>query len=126
MEAAGLADYPDLRFTALVLLTELVTNSVRHAGLEPGSEIGLSIACDDAVLRVEVLDDGPGFDPLALFTEQRRREQRHRGIFFVDALADRWGYRRDPGCVMWFEIDLVPGRRPWRGRVAIPTRSGTP
>ena len=61
---------------------------------------------------------GLGVDPLALLRIHSANNAHHRGIF-IHALADRWGFRRDNGCHMWFEIDLVPGRRSWRGREKI-------
>lgn len=120
----GLARLPDLRFAAQLLASELVANSVRHAGVSIADTVLLALECDERMLRVEVLDRGAGFDPLLSLAEHYARGQLHRGIFLVDALADRWGFRRvDGGCV-WFELDLVPGRRPWRGREPIPRRDG--
>jgi anti-sigma regulatory factor (Ser/Thr protein kinase) len=115
-----LAAYPDLRFAARLLVSELVSNSVRHTGLGADPSISLSLQCDEETLRVEVADAGPGLDALTVLARHRRNEELFHGIFLVNALADRWGFRRgDTGCV-WFEIDLVPGRRPWRGRQTVP------
>src|SRR5688500_3788011 len=53
----GIAD--DVR----LLVSELVTNSLRHTG---SSEIELHISGSDAVIHVDVVDHGGGFDtPLA-------------------------------------------------------------
>ncbi|HXF97860.1 MAG TPA: ATP-binding protein [Gaiellaceae bacterium] len=107
---------PDLAFTAQLLTSELVANSVRHAGLAPGDSIALAVRSDGERIRVEVEDGGPCFDPLAFLVRHRRSDEGHHGLVLVDALADRWGFRRGERCCVWFEIDLVPGRRPWRGR----------
>jgi anti-sigma regulatory factor (Ser/Thr protein kinase) len=117
---SALAKYPDLRFAAQLLTSELVANSVRHARSPVDLGPTLTVECDDETLRVEVIDSAGGFDALGLLAEHHRRRQRHRGIFLVDALADRWGFRRGEGSGVWYEIDLVPGRRPWRGRQRIP------
>jgi anti-sigma regulatory factor (Ser/Thr protein kinase) len=117
---SALASYPDLRFAAQLLTSELVANSVRHAGLSADQELTLTVECDDETLRVEVIDSAGGFDALGLLAEHHRQSERHRGILLVDALGDRWGFRRGRGSLVWFEIDLVPGRRPWRGRQRIP------
>lgn len=123
-ECEALAPYPDLSFTAQLLSSELIANAVRHARQEPGERVSLLVECDDEVLRVEVRDGGPGVDPLALLVEHAQEDERHRGLFLVHALADRWGFRRAEGSyLVWFELDLLPGRRPWRGREPVPGAS---
>jgi anti-sigma regulatory factor (Ser/Thr protein kinase) len=111
-----LAHDPDLRFTAKLLASELVANCVRHAGAR-AEPIVLRVEWDERTLHTEVSDHGAGFDVSRVLADYRQRNARRRGLFFVDTLADRWGYRRgDGGFRIWFELDLVPGRRPWRGR----------
>jgi two-component sensor histidine kinase len=113
-----LAPYPDLLFTTQLLTHELVTNSARHGHLEPEQPIRLTVEADTATVSVEVRHDGPGFDALAVLAEHYRREELYHGLFLVDALADRWGFERDGACTLGFQLDLVPGRRQWRGREA--------
>lgn len=81
-----------------LLVTELVTNSVRYAG----SQIRLTIELDERCLRVEVFDESrdepvvqdPSFDA-----------DGGRGLYLVDAIATDWGYRAEPnGKVVWFEL----------------------
>jgi anti-sigma regulatory factor (Ser/Thr protein kinase) len=118
-----LEPYEDLRFVAALLTTELVANAVRHAEFGPEEDLGFSAESDDASVHVEVSDPGPGFFPLP-HARSRAGKRLEHGIHLVDVLADRWGFRCDrPGCCIWFEIDLVPGRRPWRGREPIPARA---
>jgi len=115
-----LGRYPDLLFAAQLLASELLANSVRHAGLATDEALMLSVECGEETLRVEVTDGGAGFNALGVLGEHSRRDQAYRGIYFVNALADRWGFRRgEDGCHVWFELDLVPGRRPWHGRERI-------
>ena len=45
-----------------LVTTELLTNSVRHAGLGPDQQIDLEVQVLPGVLRIEVTDPGPGFD----------------------------------------------------------------
>lgn len=116
-ELPELARAPDLRFAAQLLTSELVANSIRHAGLAPAETVALAIDASDAAVRVEVADGGPGFDPLTLLVAHHESGEPHHGIMLVDALSDRWGFRWDAeGFCVWFELDLVPGRRSWRGR----------
>jgi hypothetical protein len=63
-----------------------------------------------------VSDSGPGFFPLP-YAQSRAAERVGHGLHLVNVLADRWGFRRgERSCCVWFELDLVPGRRAWRGR----------
>jgi anti-sigma regulatory factor (Ser/Thr protein kinase) len=50
---------------ARIVVTELVTNSVRHARLSPAQRIAVRVWAQRELLRVEVIDDGNGFDPAA-------------------------------------------------------------
>lgn len=87
-----------------LLVNELVTNSVKFAG---EGEIELKLTADDDALRVEVHDEGPGFAPT---TEPPELDDTSgRGLFLVDAIADRWGVTLDGTTCVWFEIDEVAG-----------------
>jgi anti-sigma regulatory factor (Ser/Thr protein kinase) len=107
-------------FVSQLLTAELVSNVLRHSNLLPGDEFLLEIDCDERTLAVEVTDAGDGFNPLLLLRNHELSDARHRGLALIDTLADRWGFRCGVGCSVWFELDLVPGRRPWRGREPIP------
>ena len=86
-----------------LLVSELVTNAVRHAGGPHGAEVTLDVTIDAARLRVEVADPGAGFDP------QPRDDEMTRpggwGLYLVDRIADRWGVVRNRMTRVWFEID---------------------
>ncbi len=110
----------ELLFIGQLLTAELVSNVLRHSNLEPGEEFLLGIECDEHTLTVEVTDAGAGFNGLQLLREYALADAHHRGLALINALADRWGFRSGRGCRVWFELDLVPGRRPWRGREPIP------
>lgn len=102
----GLPLVPDDRLDAVQLLvTELVTNSVIHAGLGPGEQIELSVTRSPAGLRVEVVDGGPGFDPPP--PPDDPFAESGRGLALVDMISDRWGIARDGGSRVWFELDLT-------------------
>ena len=83
----------------MLLVSELVTNAVRHAR---GEVFEVRIAVDPDVLRLEVHDDGAGFEPeIAPYDDGTGGY----GLFIVDQLADRWGVERDAGGVIWLELD---------------------
>jgi anti-sigma regulatory factor (Ser/Thr protein kinase) len=89
-----------------LLVSEVVTNAVRHAGLAHGDPILLLIAADDGVLRIEVHDRGAGFRPRLEEPEPDPEDGSGWGLFLVDELADRWGVEgAAPGTRIWFEID---------------------
>jgi anti-sigma regulatory factor (Ser/Thr protein kinase) len=115
-DVPDLEPHEDLRFTAALLTTELVANAVRHAGLASDDDLALLVECSDGLFHVEVSDSGPGFFPLP-YAQPRAAGGIDHGLHLVNVLADRWGYRcGDRSCCVWFELDLVPGRRAWRGR----------
>ena len=86
-----------------LLLTELVANAVRHAGLPDESRIDLAVEVEDERIRGEVADEGPSFT----WRSQNRPPDRPGGLglVLVDRLSDRWGIVRDRGTRVWFEID---------------------
>jgi anti-sigma regulatory factor (Ser/Thr protein kinase) len=115
-EIADLEPYEDLQFAAALLTTELVANAVLHSSLGVDGDVSLLAECSDECVHVEVSDAGPGFFPLPHALSRRGKDIDH-GLHLVDALADRWGFRCAEGfCCVWFDLDLVSGRRAWRGR----------
>jgi anti-sigma regulatory factor (Ser/Thr protein kinase) len=90
-------------FDVRLLVSELVTNSVQHAKVGPEDSIEMRLAVDGELIRVEISDSGPGFEPPVDAGGTER--DRGWGLFFVSQLAHRWGVEPgEPGCV-WFEID---------------------
>ena len=90
---------------AQLLVTELVTNAVRHGGLAPDDAIVLEARLREGTLRVEVADGGPGFDP-ATALQPHREDPGGWGLLLVSRLASRWGVTRGKPNVAWFELDL--------------------
>jgi anti-sigma regulatory factor (Ser/Thr protein kinase) len=73
-----------------LVVTEIVTNSVTHAGLTAAQPIDLNIQVLPACLRIEVTDEGTrGFDPVV--TPPDAGQNSGRGFWMVDQLTDRWG-----------------------------------
>jgi anti-sigma regulatory factor (Ser/Thr protein kinase) len=86
--------------TARLLVTEVVTNAVRHVKRE--GPIDLCLALSEDALRVEVIDPGEGFVP-------RRRGpdsplDGNWGLHFLEILSDRWGIESDERTRVWFEL----------------------
>jgi anti-sigma regulatory factor (Ser/Thr protein kinase) len=86
-----------------LLVSELVTNAVRHANLAEGDVIGLVVEVLGDALRVEVHDPGGGFVPSAPSPDPARPSG--WGLYLVAELADRWGVDSDDRTLVWFELD---------------------
>jgi anti-sigma regulatory factor (Ser/Thr protein kinase) len=99
---------PALHDDLRLLITELVTNSVRHAGVDSGDTLTLAISISPETLRAEVHDGGETFEPVAEPPPQPAGQG--WGLVMVDRIADRWGVEGDVGKYVWFEIDRP--RRP--------------
>jgi len=97
---------PDVRHTTRLLASEIVTNSVRHAGAGDDGLVGFELTLSPAAVRVEVADHGPGFRPAPDLPDAD--ETGGRGLFLVDQLADRWGTSHG-GTHVWFELDRPAG-----------------
>jgi anti-sigma regulatory factor (Ser/Thr protein kinase) len=91
---------PPLMETLRLLVTELVTNSVKHAEADT---VLLRVKVDATSVWTEVTDEGPGFDPSTTGTP--REDRTGWGLFLVERLSDRWGTARDTdGTRVWFEL----------------------
>jgi len=90
---------------AVLLVSELFANSVRHSGSgAPGETVTVAVrGADGVVVRVEVTDrSGPGVPELRAAGSDA---EGGRGLGLVAALAARWGWRRRGGrTVTWFEL----------------------
>jgi anti-sigma regulatory factor (Ser/Thr protein kinase) len=91
-----------IAFDVRLLVSELVTNSVKHAQVGEDDSIMLGVKIADAIVRVEVRDSGPGFDPPPTAPPDDADEG--WGLFLVEQLADEWGVERERQAV-WFQID---------------------
>ena len=97
----GIASAQTLRFA--LALDELITNIIMHgfAG-RSGGIIRLVIEHADGLLKAELLDDGPPFNPFLAEVEAPDGDIEHRrigglGINLVKISMDRTGYSRDGG-----------------------------
>jgi anti-sigma regulatory factor (Ser/Thr protein kinase) len=88
-----------------LVVTELVTNSVRHAGLAPGARIGVQSSRGPDSVRIAVHDGGPGFRVPTRVPDAR--SVGGRGLVIVDALSEAWGVDcAADGCTVWCRIAI--------------------
>ena len=88
-----------------LLVSELVTNSVRHV-VGSTKPVVLAVQIGTRAIRVEVHDGGAGFEP---GTPVPRGADGGFGLFLVERMASRWGVDTRDGTRVWFELDLAPG-----------------
>jgi anti-sigma regulatory factor (Ser/Thr protein kinase) len=93
---------PSAAFDVRLLVSELVTNSVKHAHVSEDDSIMLGVKIEGDLVRVEVRDQGPGFEPPPTAPPDDADEG--WGLFLVEQLADEWGVVRERQAV-WFQID---------------------
>jgi anti-sigma regulatory factor (Ser/Thr protein kinase) len=96
---------PPLMETLRLLVTELVTNSVRHTECD---SLTLRIAIGKSAVLTEVADDGPTFevDDLEEQTAAEHDPDGGWGLFLVERLSRDWGVKdEDRGSKrVWFEL----------------------
>jgi anti-sigma regulatory factor (Ser/Thr protein kinase) len=95
---------PKIREDATLLVSELITNAVRHAlgGGQP--EVELRIRNEPGRIRVVVSDPGGGFEPMPRLPTAA--EGSGWGLYLVDRIADRWGVLSKDRNEVWFELDV--------------------
>jgi anti-sigma regulatory factor (Ser/Thr protein kinase) len=103
LDGNGMLPAP-IRDDVLLLVSELVTNAVRHAGAGPERPLRLQLLRGPRWVVVAVADEGPGFTWRPT-SPSPGNESGGWGLFLVDQIADRWGVERTtPGSCVWFEI----------------------
>ncbi|MGW7067622.1 ATP-binding protein [Streptomyces sp. NPDC054855] len=96
----------DVADAAVLLLSELMTNAVRHGRVPVGREVEARCVLGGGVLRVEVADAS---DALPCPRAAGPDDESGRGLALVELLADDWGARPRPygiGKTVWFELAL--------------------
>jgi anti-sigma regulatory factor (Ser/Thr protein kinase) len=100
----------DLEDSALVLVSELVTNAIKASAPRARRDrdrlpmISLTVHITANGVLMEVWDGSPR---LPAFQEADLTGDRGRGLLLVDFLADEWGhYTADGGKVVWCKVRL--------------------
>jgi anti-sigma regulatory factor (Ser/Thr protein kinase) len=90
---------------AVVVVSELVTNAVRHATPGPDGQVGVEWALDSSRLWLRVTDGGRGRSGPRV---QHADAVGGRGLSIVAALADAWDFERhESGTTVTAVFDLV-------------------
>jgi anti-sigma regulatory factor (Ser/Thr protein kinase) len=91
---------PDVLPDVRLLVSELITNSVKYGGEGP---VRLEVHASDKSLRAEIIDQGVGFTPKARDNDLDRVGG--WGLHLTEHLTSRWG-TYEGSTHVWFEIDL--------------------
>ena len=101
-------NYGELVETSVLLVSELVTNSVKHAQLGPDQYIELNISTFEDGVKIDVIDSGTGFN------YRPRKGALDRvggwGLYMVEQLSHRWGISDSFPTTVWFELQKSPSR----------------
>jgi anti-sigma regulatory factor (Ser/Thr protein kinase) len=92
-----------------LIVSELVTNSVRHAGVGRDEAVVVIVLLDGRRLRLEVVDGGADSEPhIAARTPD---EPGGFGLRLVERLAADWGVTHDGDGLtrVWCEVPVNPG-----------------
>lgn len=115
---------PDLRDAAELMVSELATNSIKHAN----SPFTLVIEQSPAMISVEVRDTGDGHPTLG---SPQPWDPTGRGLRIVDLMSSTWGITEsDHRKTVWFTLDTdrsaggaavgaAPATQPERGRSSV-------
>ena len=87
---------------ALLLVSELVTNSVRHARAPNDAQITVRAWRREEGFRFEVRDAGR--QGAVGIRDRAVDEAGGYGLALVAALASAWGVKRADGTTVWFEL----------------------
>jgi anti-sigma regulatory factor (Ser/Thr protein kinase) len=98
-----------LQGDVLLLVTELVTNAVRHARVGPDGSVRLECRGADDRFRFLVTDPGAELltngGPRTLVGQPTNGDTSGWGLMLVEQIADQWGIlAAPPGTCVWFEV----------------------
>lgn len=86
-----------------LLVTELVTNAVRHGRVSEGTRILVQLAVvEDDLVRVNVVNEGAPFEPAPV--SRPVDAAGGLGLQLVDKLAERWGVEGNGTTKVWLEV----------------------
>jgi anti-sigma regulatory factor (Ser/Thr protein kinase) len=92
-----------------LLVTELVTNVVRHAGLGPEDFMEVAVRVEPGFVRAEVRDPGWGWHAPRCESPRPDDHGGGYGLYLVREIASRWGIDDGVGTTVWFELGGTNG-----------------
>jgi anti-sigma regulatory factor (Ser/Thr protein kinase) len=87
--------------TLILLVSEVVSNAVRHSPGPADAPIKLLATMSEEKIRVAVTDAGEGFTPRAREPDSLSDGY---GLYLLDKAASSWGVESTGGTTVWFEL----------------------
>ena len=107
LDAVGVAE--EARDDAMLVLSELVSNAVKHAAPLPSGEIVVCWAVRADVLHIEITDGGASTRPQ--ISTAAVSSLGGRGLDIVRTVSSQWGVTEGAESVtVWAEVPRTPGR----------------
>ncbi len=107
-----LGDHHPVTDTAMLLMSELVTNSVIHSrSRRPGGTVTVAVCAGPTSVLIQVRDDGGPSEPLLAAAQAGAEDasgaEHGYGLLLVDALAETWGTSvTTDGRVTWCRLAI--------------------
>ncbi len=103
---------------AVLVVSELLSNAIRHARPLPGSSVQVAWALDEDAVEVAVSDGGAATRPTP--AQATVSSLGGRGLGIVDYLARTWGIRADDGGLTVWAVLAAPADSRQLGRPGAP------
>jgi anti-sigma regulatory factor (Ser/Thr protein kinase) len=85
----------------ILLVSEVVSNAVRHSAGDPGAPIELVGVFASETIRITVTDAGDGFTPRP---RDPARTHDGYGLYLLEKVASGWGVESQGDTKVWFEM----------------------
>lgn len=90
---------------AQLVLSEVVSNAVRHGGLQESGPIRVAVERTERLVTFTVTQPGPIPERPSIVNMPDPWSKGGYGLGIIDEVADRWGVHPDPPSV-WFELEM--------------------
>jgi len=88
-----------------LVLSEVVTNAVKHGSRDRQDEVRLVVEADGDWLHVEVEQSLPALHVAPRDPHRTGPRETGTGLLLVEALADAWGAEPGPPGRVWFDFE---------------------